>query len=375
MPTISAANNLSIRYDDAHWRLFAGRADGALPVAEAGGEGFAYGPAFGTARRLPPDGLIKAEQVSMVVVGWAIEDSHWHLGLLFGSEIADMRGGRWCGLARWAFADGDEAEKSGQVLATILQRPFRLVPPSQPATPADLLSADEPASVKVASISTLPLTPLPIVLGDWQMREDEMIGLIIEHTPRWRRDAAIRAGGYFALTVAFAALSVGALMTKYAPVQPEWLPWVGVGVSFAMLIVALAHIRTLTGAITTIIDSHLCMVRQMTGPKRTALQIPYEGVESIIVSHYTNRREHKGHVAEDGTRFDKLTAEVWIHLNSPRRGFVELAYLSLVEGEIQADLTFESGHPLVLDQINTPAHHAAMHIARVMEKPISAEAR
>ncbi|HVO42911.1 MAG TPA: hypothetical protein VMT34_09815, partial [Aggregatilineales bacterium] len=226
MPTIPAANNLSIRYDDEHWRLFAGRAEGSLPVAEAGAEGFAYGSAFGTARRLPLDGLIRPEQVTMVVVGWAVEDSHWHVGLLLSPEVAEMRGGRWCGLARWDFADGDQAEKSGQSLSGILRRPFRLVPPSQSPVPVDQLTDREAGEVAAPVLPDVVPTPLPIHLGEWQVRDDETLGLLIERTLQWRRDAMARVLGFVVLTVAFGALSVGALTTKYAPVQPEWLPWI-----------------------------------------------------------------------------------------------------------------------------------------------------
>ncbi len=106
---ITAANGLTIDIDEHVWRLYNDRTDSTLPVVEARNDGLLYQAAFATARRLPTDGRLAERDISMVVVGWAAEDASWHLGLIVGSEIAQTRGGRWCGLARWEDQDGDRA--------------------------------------------------------------------------------------------------------------------------------------------------------------------------------------------------------------------------------------------------------------------------
>src|ERR1041385_8281619 len=110
MPTIAAANNLTVSIDNDEWSLLNGQADSAPPIVEAHEDGLNYRPAFATARRLSPDGHLPPEQITMVVVGWAVEDSSWHLGIMVSPDIAQTRGGRWCGLARWLNHDGDSGQ-------------------------------------------------------------------------------------------------------------------------------------------------------------------------------------------------------------------------------------------------------------------------
>src|SRR5262245_54662488 len=138
MPTIAAANNLTIDIENDTWSMANGQADNAPPVVQAREDGLSYRPAFATARRLSPDGHLPADQISMVVVGWAVEDSSWHLGIMVTPEIAQTRGGRWCGLARWSNDDADKAKEAGEALAETLHKPFRLVPPVESEQPTVL---------------------------------------------------------------------------------------------------------------------------------------------------------------------------------------------------------------------------------------------
>src|SRR3954467_12171725 len=108
MPQIFAANNLSIKIDNNSWSLHNGRADATQPIVAATPDGLSYQAAFASARRLP-DGHLPVLDIAMVVVGWAVEDSSWHLGVLVSPELAQTRGGRWCGLARWGEHEGPEA--------------------------------------------------------------------------------------------------------------------------------------------------------------------------------------------------------------------------------------------------------------------------
>src|SRR5258705_7724561 len=129
MPKIAAANNLTINIDEQGWRLYNGRGDDEMPIVQAGPDGLTYQPAFASAPRLSPSGHLDTRDISTVVVGWAAEDSSLHLGFLVTPEVAQARGGRWCGLARWTDYAGGEAERAGAALASTLDKPFRFVPP------------------------------------------------------------------------------------------------------------------------------------------------------------------------------------------------------------------------------------------------------
>ena len=128
MPEIAAANNLTIHTDEQRWSLFNGRTDEAIPIVEATEDGLTFQPAFGKARRLPSDGRLPISAIDNVVCGWAGEDASWHLGVLVSPEIAQERGSRWCGLARWPDQERDQAERAGAALAAALSKPFRFIP-------------------------------------------------------------------------------------------------------------------------------------------------------------------------------------------------------------------------------------------------------
>src|SRR5579859_2641276 len=132
MPTIVASNNLTIQIENNTWSLHNGRGDSVPAIVQAQTDGISYRPSFATARHLPPEGRLAGNHITMVVVGWAVEDSSWHLGIMVTPEIAHSRGGRWCGLARWNHFDGESAEEAGRALADTLNKPFRLVPPPEP---------------------------------------------------------------------------------------------------------------------------------------------------------------------------------------------------------------------------------------------------
>ncbi len=233
MPEIVAANNLTIGFDATQWTLISppNGAESAEPIVSATRDGLFFQPHFATARRLPSANRLDPEQFTMIVVGYASEDASWHLGLLLAAEIAETRGGRWCGLARWDASDKDSAQQAGRALAGLLQKPFRLIEPGSEAAPAE--APAEPAPVTVVS-----LAPLPIHLNDWVFEEDP-VGLVFRRTQPYSRSILWRAIFFGVLTPLFGALSLGAILSIFAPVQPEWLPLLGLFLAAVMLLSAL----------------------------------------------------------------------------------------------------------------------------------------
>ncbi len=380
MPQILAANNLSIQIDDQSWSLYNGRGDSTQSIVAASPDGLSYQPAFASARRLPDEHL-SAQEVAMVVVGWAVEDSSWHLGVLVSPEIAQTRGGRWCGLARWDGHDGDGAQQAGQALAAMLNKPLRLVPPvGQPTEPiaapeqAGGVAAPTEAPAAPAELPRVPLMPLPIALGEWDLEED-LQGLLWKRSQAWRRRMTLYAALSIVLAVVFGLLSLGARLSPYAPVQPDWLPLIGLAIAVVMLLIGISQILTLLRSTSVLIDNRQRLVRVLRRSRRTILQSPYEGIEYTLVSHALTRRESSARSRADLIEYDRIWPEVWIHLYSPRRGFIPICYVNLTEGRMQSGLTFEERRPLQLAEIETPAHHAALHMAEMIGVPAYVEER
>jgi hypothetical protein len=393
MPTISANNNLTVQIEGETWSLLNGPTADAPAIVRAREVGIIYQASFATARKLPAEGRMPADQISMVVVGWAVEDSSWHLGIMVKPAIAQARGGRWCGLARWDPDDGDKASEAGEALAHTLNKPFRVVPPpdaQQPPEQADqtaegiytpplAASAPPPSSLpEVEHEPPVPLIPLPISAGEWTLEDDDD-GLLWKRAPGWRRKILLNTLFFLVLMVIFAALSFGAGLTLFAPVQPDWLPFVGVALTLLMALLAIRQFLMLTRATTVIIDNHQRVIKLVRGYRpgkngrkaklgRVLLMTPYESIEYVLVSQVMSRRER-------GTDYNRIWVEAWVHLHSPRRGFISVCYISQTEGRIQAELVLDKRRALDLHEIDTPAHHAGLYMAEMIGVPAFTENR
>jgi hypothetical protein len=359
--TLTAADQLFIEFDAERWTLqVLGNPD---PAVIASAVRLAYSPIFATARRLSPSGLSPSD-IAMVVVGWSEEDHSWHLGLLLDPTLGAERGGRWCEIARWATPSGNDAETAGRKLAAILDRPFRLVPPetyAPAALPASTLEdAPEPSSPAVQ--------PLPLHFGEWTVTA-LFNGMQWERTPRWRTDQLLRGGFFAIMTPLFFIASLGALLTPFAKVQPDWLPLLGLALGGVMLLFALNAFLTVLGTPTTTVDTRLRIIQQKRRSNKKMIQAPFEGLEYVLISHSVVRKQ----VADP----DRLLAalETWIHVYSPRRGFILLCQSDHVEGYLKRSTNFESRRPLDLAELDTPAHHAAWHVGQNIGIPVFAEER
>jgi hypothetical protein len=346
--TLTAANDLFVEFDADRWMLFAsGMAEPGFVATQSGMQ---YVPAFATARQLSAGGLTP-EQVTMVVVGWSGEDSSWHLGLLLDAEFtqATQRGGRWCELARWTTVSGQDAEQAGRKLALIIGRPFRLVLPDPSTAAAEAID-----STKVTP-STVTTQPLPLHFGEWTVGE-VMGGMEWARTGRWRRDQILRGLFFGVLTPVFGLLAFGAILSPYASVQPEWLPVIGVALSAVMLYNAIMSFTSVLRSPTTSIDRRISVIRQTRRSSQKMTQVPFEALEYGLITHSIVRKQ----VADP----ERLVAvmEVWVHVYSPRRGFILICSSENVEGFLLRGLDLTTRRPLDLNEINTPAHHAAAHL-------------
>ncbi|MBX3080632.1 MAG: hypothetical protein KF716_03295 [Anaerolineae bacterium] len=365
--TLTAANNLLIEFDADRWTM---QVNGSSePAVHADATGLRYTSAFASARRLEPGGLA-ADQITMVVTGWSDEDRSWHVGLLLDPQYAATRGGRWCELARWTTLSGSEAESAGRQLATLLQRSFRLVAPEivaptpAPAEPNYDFSEESVEKPK----HEVGLNPLPLQVGEWTVSA-LYNGMQWERTTRWRNDQLIRGVFFAVLTPIFALLSLGAWFSPYANVQPEWLPLLGLGLAGVMLLSALAAFWQILSSPTTTIDSRLRVIQQKRRSSNKMIQSPFEGLEYVLISHTLVRKQNA-----DAERMI-AAMEVWLHVYSPRRGFIQVCNSEHIEGYLKRNLKMESRRPLDLGEIDTPAHHAAAHVAQAIGIPVYYEER
>jgi hypothetical protein len=418
MQTIPAANNLYIQTDQGVWRLFTGQQLGqnATPLIEASPRGLVYQEAFARARNLRPSPLPNT-LIDMVIVGWAAEDSSWHLGVLFVPSYAEERGGRWCGLVRWpdtsASTDADTARVAGEALAQTLGTPFRFVQPEpvmhmpdvrttafhapiQPTYAGNSASAAYPmfdASAEAtrqveplrADAFARPPQPLslpdvarlapPITMGEWVLHEGQG-GLVWEHSRGWRMETLGRTILFAVLTLLFGLLSFGELRSSFAPVQPDWLPIVGVVVTIIMAANTLFQLSGLILTSSVEFDRHRRVIRFVRRPRGVVKQVPFEKVENLLISQAILKRDPvRGTGSEFAPPFDRIAAEIWLHITRDKGDFWEIGHLGQVEGRAIRSTIREPRHVLRLDEVDTPVHQVAQLLAETMETPALLEDR
>lgn len=235
MSQISAGNNITIDMEPESWRLMVNSEGTPRVLVEvAPGQPLHYTPTFGNSRRLPDDGVLTADAVQQVVIGWSVSDESWHLGLVLESYLATQRGSRWCELAAWPDTDAtvfaDLAQDAGQNLARIIARPFRVIPP-QIAKPA----APPPPP---------PLPSLPLQFGGWTLDWENGTGspLHLRRTSNWRFGKVLRILWYTFWLAVYLVLSVATLTSGLALPNagtmlpnPALLPYLGLGVAVILV--------------------------------------------------------------------------------------------------------------------------------------------
>lgn len=383
--TISAAHNLTIEIGPEIWRLVNGtrppsEESGTLPaLVEVRPDGLTYAPAFARARQLPPQGWLAPSGVARVVVGWAPEYQSWHLGLLLAESAQDAGGLRWCGLASWP--QGEAAEHEGdarhaaQALARLLDRPLHVVAPPRPAP---VLAQPAPAAATRPLVVAAPVAPPapaeaplrepPLTFEAWAFVA-RRTRWVWKRRAHWVVGNLLRVVSLVVLAVVFALLGVGTLNSGLAEVNPSWLPALGLVVAAALLVAAL---RALWCAITTtdvVLDVRRREVRarsRFTGSTRWRL--PFERVGYVLLSQTVPRPQ--GRKGKDGPM--RVAQEVWVHLAEGDR-FWQVMELGRVEGvswqwdAARAVLKQPGRRRIRLADLDSPAHHAVLHMARVLE--------
>lgn len=422
--TIHAAYNLTIELEPDRWRLFNGAHDPASSetaraLLDARPDGITCSPLFARARRLSDDGRLALDRVARVVVGWAPESRNWHLGLMLYPPSEEDRL-RWCGLAHWPSGPSAEHEQvavtAGHALAEVIGRPFRIVPPAgvapiaadvpppaqmsappfdlppdtrrtvvppseQPAfpppasqetraAPAAPPTAPAPAP-RAGSLTALtpevpavtPRTP-PFSFDEWRLIVTRR-GYAFQRPTRWVIGLMLRAGGYIVGALLFVMLGIGSLGSGLAQVNPEWLPYVGIGVGVVLGLLGLVTWWRVLTVSDVVIDTQTREVRRRNRfSGRVRWRVPFEAVQYVLLTQTPARL--RGRKKPD--RPVPIGCDTWLHLYDGRR-FWPVAELVRVEGHSHAwplveRLQKQRGRrALDLAHYDTPAHHAAVVLA------------
>lgn len=423
---IHAAYNLTIELEPDRWRLFNGAddpssAETARALLDARPDGIVCSPLFARARRLSDDGRLDLARIARVVVGWAPESRNWHLGLML-YPAADGDRLRWCGLAHWPSGPSAEHEQvavtAGRALAEVIGRPFRIVPPpsaapiaagvpapaqvspppfdfepdeagpadtrrtvvppGEPPTPQDPPAAPAgtptmppaapplsgpPAEAPPVLPVVTPRTP-PFSFDEWRMIVTRR-GYAFQRPTRWVIALMLRAGGYSVGGLLFVMLGIGSLESGLAQVNPDWLPYVGIGVGVVLGLLALLTWWRVLIVADVVIDTQKREVRRrnrFNGLVRW--RIPFDAVEYVLITQTPARL--RGRKKPD--RPVPIGCDIWLHLYDGRR-FWPVAELVRVEGHSHAwplveRLQKQRGRrALDLAHYDTPAHHAAVVLA------------
>jgi|AMZC01.1.fsa_nt_AMZC01002419.1_12 hypothetical protein len=376
--TIPAAHNLAIEIGPHTWRLINGTRSltSGAALVEVTAQGVSYSPAFARARRLPPEGRLAPPDIARVVVGWAPETQSWHLGLLVPAPEAGQSPWRWCGLASWPGAEGDhaqEARQAAQALARLLDRPLHVVAPPRSSARAGASAPVAPVVAPVRAPARIEpaLRTLPLHFDEWSFVGTRR-GLVWRRRSDWVMVALARSVGFLVMALVFVFLGVGTLTSGLAQVNPTWLPWLGLAVALMLFIMALRTFWQVIASTEVIVDTAR---REVRARRRflggTRWRLPFDGVTYVLLSQTVPRPQ--GRRGKDGPM--RVLQEVWLHLADGER-FWPVVALGPVEGisetwdEVRARLKQAGRRRVRFSELDTPAHHAAVHMARALGTPL-----
>jgi hypothetical protein len=331
-------------------------------------------------RQLPADGRLLPSDIARVVVGWAPESQNWHLGLFLAAQPESGYKTRWCGLVSWPSGIPSlysaDAQVAGQRLAEILDRPYYLV--AAPPEPVDTLSPTQALQVTtpmpalqpivIEEIEEPDLEPQPQAIfefDNWEMRPVSQ-GFLWHRRAKWRISMIIRAVGFAFAALLFMILGIGTRIADLAKVNPGWLPTIGLVVGIILGLLALQTLWAMLNAVDILFDLGRREVRAR-GPYSTFGQwrIPFDQIGYLVISQEPARPQGRSKKPD----VMRTVQEVWLHLYNGER-FIPVAELGRIEGQshgwdtVRKLQKVKGRRRLRLSHYDTPAHHAALIIAR-----------
>ncbi len=119
------------------------------------------------------------------------------------------------------------------------------------------------AAVEQARSAAHPPAPieLPLEVGEWRLRPID-IGLQWEHRAVWSAGTFARIFFRIALGIVFVSLGVLTLQSPYAPVQPAFLPYLGLVIGVALILDVLRFVLHLMRTEVVVVDRREREVRR-----------------------------------------------------------------------------------------------------------------
>jgi len=199
----------------------------------------------------------------------------------------------------------------------------------------------------------------------WKTGRSGPSGLVWTRSRSWQLETGLRCAFWLVLALAFIVLAVGSLQTRFAAVQPDWLPIVGFVVAAVLAVNALYQLVGLITAYSVEFDHRTRMVRYVRRPVGVVKQVPFEKVNYVLVSQAALRQERMKNLPAEAP-FDQVSLEAWLHLARDKGDFVEVAHL-LSEGRAVHYAVRAPRHPLSLEEVDTPIHQVARLIAQALD--------
>lgn len=250
------------------------------------------------------------------------------------------------------------------------------VPDADVVATADQTEIEMPM-MRVSRPQRVPIE-LPLHLGGWTLRPISG-GLQWAHTGVWSLGTIWRIIFRFAVGIMFVVLSVFTLQSQYAPVQPEWLPLLGLVIGVGLIINGLSLTMSMLRTEAVVIDTEKRQIRRHLDLTSDVVDVyGFDEVQAVVVTQVAQQR-HRGRNGQP----DRMSHEAWLHLLlheahqergkyrrlKPEDAYVTIGHIDIVDGEITPEHFMkrqrrQSPQPLVPEAATTPAHQAGLVLAQ-----------
>lgn len=384
--SISADNHLQINYSPESWQLVSTELETPTTLLRATPEGLFAHPVFVEARNLPGATLFPA-QIARVILGYAPESEAWRLGMLLvestGTKL-DTLSMQWCELAKWETGTdlNGETRVASQSLARLINRPFQFIEPHAPSrvpafseTPVSTGSVSEDVD-KTIDLPLVPLQKLPISVKDSRLVLTGE-GVMFEHSTAWWVRNFVRMLIYAVAFVLFVVLAIGTQSNGFASVEPDWLPMAGLGIAVVIFGNILWLGAKLLKASTVVVDTQRREIyNQGIIFPFVNWRVGFDAVDFIVISQTPAKPQ--GRPSRDAPM--NIEQDVWIHAASGDDFYEVMTVEEVVGKSYNWDNIRRHDHhairrQLFLAEYDTPAHHAATHIAERVGVPLYLDIR
>jgi hypothetical protein len=236
----------------------------------------------------------------------------------------------------------------------------------------DTPTSEDEAGIAEVEYPIIPLATLPLKIG---ARRLSLVadGVQWEYQSRWWVNHLGRIAVYTFVIALFLVLSIGTQRSGFAAVEPTWLPNAGLAVALFMLANLLYNLWQIVSASTVVVDTFNKQVYER-GVFLPIIKwrVNFSEIDYVVLSQSPARAQGR----PKHTAPMNIALEAWIHIGVTGGKFYQVADLETVEGRswVWENVRRHTHHairrPVYLAEYDTPAHHAALHIAERLKLPL-----